>query len=168
MTEIFKEKLLKLYPDFDKVTGPYNRKDGRQHIVLNNSTKSHGEKGKLKTLSYPKAIIEVELKRQLTKDETIDHIDKNPLNNELSNLQVLSRKAHASLDAKRRKPVLVNCTLCGKKFEATRNQLRKDHGKTGFFCSRKCSGQYGKEIQLGIREKEEKQWSVEYYCNKDD
>ena len=33
----FKAKLLLLYPDFDKVTGPYPRKDGRKHVVLNNS-----------------------------------------------------------------------------------------------------------------------------------
>lgn len=165
MTELFKEKLLKLYPAFDKVTGPYNRKDGRQHIVLNNSKVNNGSKGKLKTLSYPKAIMEVELKRQLTKDETVDHIDKNPLNNTLTNLQVLSRSAHAALDCKRRKPVIVNCTICNKEFEATRDQLRKD--KTGFCCSRKCSGIYGQQIQVNLRKKEEKCFTVEYYCNKE-
>ena len=37
MTETFIQKLLKLYPEFDKVNGPYTRKDGRQHIILNNT-----------------------------------------------------------------------------------------------------------------------------------
>lgn len=164
LSEIFKQKLISLYPEFDKVNGPYDRKDGRQHIILNNTNLANGIKGKTKTISYPKAIIEVELKRRLSPNETVDHIDKNPLNNNLCNLQVLSRKAHVLLDAKRRKPIIVNCTICGKLFEANRGQLRKD--KSGFFCSRSCSGKYGAEIQNGRRVKVEKVFNVEYYCNK--
>lgn len=165
MTETFIQKLLALYLEFDKVNGPYTRKDGRQHIVLNNSKAPKNTKGKLKTISYPKAIIEVVLNRCLTEDETVDHIDKNPLNNDLSNLQILDRATHCALDAKRRKPIIVNCTECKKEFEVTRNQLRKD--KTGFFCSRKCSGKYGASIQHYKREKEPlKDFKVEYYNNK--
>lgn len=130
MTDVFKENLLKLYPEYDRVTGPYKRKDGREHIVLNNSALSKGTKEKLRTLSYPKAIIEVEAKRQLTEEETVDHIDKNPLNNELSNLQILSRSDHAKLDVKRRKSVIVNCTVCNKeniKHAENNNLLCRDN-----------------------------------------
>lgn len=164
MTEIFKKKLLELYPNFDKINGPYLRKDGRQHIILNNSTIPSGKKGKLKTISYPKAIIEVEFKRLLTNEETVDHKDKNPLNNNLDNLQILSRKEHSSLDTKRRKPIIVKCNICQTEFEAKRSQLRKD--KTGFFCSKSCSGKYGAEIQNNRMEKIEKIFQLEYYTEK--
>ena len=42
----FKAKLLKLYPSFDRVTGPYVRKDGRKHLCLNNTTLSKGSVGR--------------------------------------------------------------------------------------------------------------------------
>jgi hypothetical protein len=32
------------------------------------------------------------------------------------------------------------------------NRNRKDKYQSGYFCSRRCSGKYGKEIQLGLRE----------------
>ena len=38
------------------------------------------------TLSYPKYLIEVHLDRYLEKEETVDHIDGNFLNNVISNL----------------------------------------------------------------------------------
>ena len=52
-----KEKLLELYPSYDSVLGPYDRDDGRKHVVLNNSSLPTGAKGKLKTISYPKALV---------------------------------------------------------------------------------------------------------------
>jgi hypothetical protein len=109
--------------------------------------------------------MEVHLGRKLAEDATVDHIDKNPLNNSIDNLQVLSRSNHASLDCKRRRPVIVQCSMCGKKFEATRSQLHKD--KTGFFCSKQCSGKYGAEVQNGRMKKVKKEFTIEYYCNKD-
>lgn len=171
MYTCMKTKLLNLYPEFDKVSGVYTRKDGRQHLVLNNSKLPNKAKGKLKTLSYPKSIIEIHLGRNLEKDETVDHIDKNPLNNDILNLQVLSRSEHVKLDVIRRKPVFLVCDYCGKEFEATKAQVtdRNTGRKHTSFCTRSCSGKYGKEIQLGIRQPIKRTEGVnkEYYCNKE-
>ncbi len=165
MTEDFKAKLLMLYPEYKTVLGPYTRKDGRQHIVLNNTSKSKYESGKLKTISYPKAIMEVYLNRRLEKNETVDHIDKDYLNNDIQNLQVLDRKVHAKLDAKRVKYLPVKCTICKKEFIPTRSQFRS--GRKGFFCSKKCSGLYGALRQNNkIKEADEKQVKKVYYNNK--
>ena len=167
MTKEFVQQLLKLYPEFDKVTGPYLRKDGRQHICLNNSTKPKTDKTKRKTLSYPKAIKEVELGYRLY-GLTVDHIDKNPLNNEKTNLQILTRKEHAALDCIRRKEIKENCIYCGKEVIITHNrQKNRNQQKAGPFCSRQCSGKYGTDIQNNRQEKlPGKVYKVEYYCNK--
>lgn len=167
----FKEKLLSLYPEYDRIFGVHTRKDGRQTILLNKSTLSKYDKGRNKTISYPKAIMEVYLNRKLHIDETVDYIDKNPLNNDFNNLQILIRSEHAKLDAIRRKPVFLICDYCGKQFEATKTQVtdRNTGRKHTSFCTRSCSGKYGKEIQMGIRQpiKRTKGINKEYYCNKE-
>lgn len=170
MTNEFILNLLELYPDFTSVTGPYKRKDGREHIVLNNTNLPKNTKGKLKTISYPKAIIEVYMNRRLKDHETVDHIDKNPLNNDILNLQVLDRNNHSALDCKRRKEIKINCGYCGKEIILTRSQISnltyKNRG-SNVFCSRRCSGKYGAEIQNGKREKKFIDIQVEYYSNKE-
>jgi transcription initiation factor IIE alpha subunit len=95
-----------------KIYGPYECKDGRLRIIINNVT-----------ISYPKYLMECYLNRKLTADETVDHIDKNPLNNEISNLQILSRKEHCSLDAKYLQKREFTCPTCGEKFELVGRQL---------------------------------------------
>lgn len=142
-----KEKLLELYKPYTNVLGPYKRSDGRQHIVLNNSNAPRGEKGKTKTISYPKAIAESNLNRRLLKDETIDHNDRNFDNNVSNNLIVRDRSEHAALDATRVLIHDVTCPVCGSLFTPTLNQT---YSKTaGPFCSKRCSGLYGKSIQKG-------------------
>jgi hypothetical protein len=140
-----------MYKDY-KIYGPYlNKKDNRLRVVL-----QHKITRKKLTISYPKYLMELHLKRYLTEDETVDHIDGNPLNNSIENLQVLDRKTHCSNDVYRNQDVIVNCAYCGKEFTikgSTMHQRnRKDLHQSGYFCSRSCSGKYGREIQLGLRD----------------
>lgn len=137
-----------------KIYGPYQSKqDNRLRIVIQSQT---GEKV---TKSYPKYLMEVHLDRFLENDETVDHIDGNPLNNDLSNLQILDRKTHSSLDVLRNKDILVTCAYCQKEFiipgSKINNRNRKDRHSPGYFCSRSCSGKYRQEIQSGKRKPEE-------------
>ena len=155
---------MNVYENVKKIYGPYLGKDNRLRLclVFNDDRKI--------SISYPKYLIEKHLNRYLDKNETVDHIDKNPLNNDISNLRVLSRKEHCSNDVIRNKDVIVNCSYCGKQFTIPGNKLhyrnRKDRLQTGYFCSRQCSGKYGKEIQLGIRKKELKDSVIpEKYSN---
>lgn len=134
-----------------KFYGPYSSsKDGRLRCVLRHSD------GHKQTVSYPKYLMEVHLDRYLDVDETIDHIDGNFLNNDLSNLQVIDRKQHSYNDVLRNKDVVVKCQYCGKEFKiegsALHQRNRSDKHQSGYFCSRQCSGKYGKEIQLRLRE----------------
>lgn len=132
-----------------KFYGPYlSEKDKRLRCVL------VFPNGKKKTVSYPKYLMEVHLDRYLEENETVDHIDGNPLNNEIENLQILTRALHAFLDAKRNKDTVVTCEHCGKKFlikgSSIRNRNRNTRSNSGYFCSKSCSGKYGKLIQLGV------------------
>lgn len=133
-----------------KICGPYsNGTDGRLLCTIVFPNKER------RTLSYPKYLMEIHLNRYLEENETVDHIDGNFLNNNISNLQVLDRQIHSYNDAYRNKDIKVNCQYCGKEFiikgDKVYSRNRKDRHQSGYFCSRQCSGKYGKEIQLGLR-----------------
>lgn len=126
-----------------KYTGPYCNSEGRLFINIDKF-------GKRTTLSYPKYIVEVAINRYLTEEETVHHIDGNPLNNNLENLAILARKEHSKLDSLKRKSIVTQCKWCNCNFLIEGSKLRyRERGKAGPFCSRSCSGKYGKSIQLG-------------------
>lgn len=86
-----------------KVYGPYLRKDGTRQ-----------------TISYPKYLVEEALNRKLTENETVDHIDGNFNNNDLSNLRIINRNEHCFEDhVFRNKETEFTCVYCGKKFKET-------------------------------------------------
>lgn len=152
-----------VYDDFI-IYGPYTRKDGRQHVIAVKNFKK-------KTISYPKFLMEKHLNRLLSKDETVDHIDKDFTNNSIDNLRVLYRREHIIEDVLRNKDVTVICAFCGKEFKISGSSLhcrnRKDKGHTGYFCSKVCTGKYGKQVQLsGIKLPEQDNVIPEKYCNK--
>ena len=130
-----------------KIYGPYlSRKDNRLRISI-----KHSITGEEHTISYPKYLMECYLNRYLDEDETVDHIDGNPLNNDISNLQILKRSKHSYLDVIRNNNIVVKCAYCGKEFtikgSTINNRNRKDRHQSGYFCSKQCSGKYGKDIQ---------------------
>ena len=135
-----------IYEQVIKARGPYkSSKDNRLRLTLVFND------GTTRTISYPKYLMEKHLDRYLTPEETVDHIDGNPLNNTIENLRVLSRQEHCKNDVLRNKDIIVQCAYCGKQFiiqgAKIGNRNRKDRHQSGYFCSRHCSGKYGSEIQ---------------------
>lgn len=127
-----------------KVYGPYKRKDGREHVLI------ILKDGQRLTRSYPKFLMEYELAIELDPIlHTVDHIDRDFTNNNRSNLQILSKSENSKKSAKRRKPTKAKCVWCNKEFILSKNQLVKRRTKNlaGPFCSRVCSGKYGKAVQ---------------------
>ena len=143
IVELDKEALLKLYPGYHTVFGPYRRKDNRKIVLLS------GDKIR-KTISYPKALVEVHLNTRLREDDTVDHKDRNKQNDSIGNLVVRRRKEHCKLDAVYVEVKDMNCSWCSKKIKLSIGQHdTRSLNKAGPFCSRSCSGHYGKSIQLG-------------------
>jgi hypothetical protein len=155
----FKKKLLELYPAFDKVTGPYLRKDGRKHVTFNNSYLSKGDPNKTRTLSWPKALIEVREGRLLLDNETADHIDEDFTNDNINNLQILTRidnslKSFLAHPERYREFGKFICLECDIEFiknmrDVRGNQVKQN--KAGPFCSRRCAGLRNQKVQMEAR-----------------
>lgn len=150
--ELDKEKLLKLYPQYTSVLGPYNRPDGRKHVVLNNSNATKGEKSKTRTISYPKALVESNIGRRLLPNETIDHNDRDKNNDSENNLIIRDRSEHSSLDRAKVHVEQIHCSECNKLFTPSKAQRNKQTLKDGSepagpFCSKHCSGVYGVRVK---------------------
>lgn len=126
-----------------RIYGPYIAKDGRLRIMgIDSNNVKH-------TISYPKYLMELHLGRYLEKNEQVDHIDGNPLNNDISNLRVVLLGEHQSLHAIRNKDVIVNCTFCNKPFSIKGSKINyRNRYNSGYFCSKQCSGKYGRMLQL--------------------
>ena len=122
--------ILELYPNFHTVYGPYTRKDGREIVILYDGKRRSARQ-------YARVLLEVKLKRRLTERETVDHIDGNFNNNEISNLQVLSRVENAAKSAVV-KVVRGRCDTCGKTFTLSKNQRNKRADNKRKFCSAEC------------------------------
>jgi len=133
-----------VYLDY-KVYGPYTAKDGRMRVVLCHPSKD------MKTISYPKFLIERKLGRYLDREETIHHIDGNPRNNDFSNLKILCRHDHAVQDVIRRKEEHFVCPICKRKFTLVGTALKDATFRkvAGPFCSKHCAGVYGAAVQNG-------------------
>lgn len=135
-----------MYSDY-KIYGPYLRYDGRMHMVLVGN-------GSRTTVSYPKYLVECSIGRYLKENETIDHLDEDFTNNDLSNLSIKDRVDHVVEDAIRSKGEHCICLWCGSDIFLVGKKLstavtNRKRGKSGPFCSRSCSGKYGASVQNG-------------------
>lgn len=121
-----------------KINGPYIRKDSRSHICI-----VHDD-GRKQTKSYPRYLMEQHLNRELLPSETIDHIDNDKTNNNISNLQILTlsenTKKHHKLNP--RKLYTFICPYCNKQSTKWDNNVKGNikKGKSGHYCSRSCAG----------------------------
>lgn len=148
-----------------KVHGPYKRQDGRQIVIVVELNGTH------RTVSYPKWLMEMQLGRKLDPNlETVDHIDSNFDNNDLSNLRIMPRDQHSTEDTRRVKLVKFTCAWCNKEFERSPRLIRDKAKKNraGPFCSRACAGKYSRMLQLKLIDKFDTQKAVdsEYYKKK--
>jgi hypothetical protein len=122
-----------------KIYGPYKRNDNRQHVIIIFPDKTRT------TVSYPKYLMECYLNRHLDVDlETIDHLDGNPLNSVLSNLQIVPRVKHCMLDVQRNKEQEFTCAMCGTIFPLSGKRLHdafrnRKKGSPGPFCGKSCA-----------------------------
>lgn len=91
------------------------------------------------TISWAKYVYSVANKRILGDDETVDHIDNNKLNDDISNLQLMSIGDNIRKSAKGLDIVDLVCPVCGESFQRRKalTHLARGRGKKTF-CSREC------------------------------
>lgn len=101
------------------------------------------EDGTRETTSYARHLVEVNIGRELGDGEEVDHKDDNQLNDDLSNLHVITPRANRG---KGRSPEMVEfaCPICGElvKKEARRVRHNRKQGKAGPFCGKRCARQH--------------------------
>jgi hypothetical protein len=125
-----------------KLFGPYLRHRDSRLILIGKFVDQNGKK-RSTTFSYPKWLMEQHLGRKLVEPETVDHVDGNPLNNEFSNLRIVTRSENASLAIKPASKVLLQCKYCQQLFERRAAVHAKNVFKRktdGPFCSKRCVG----------------------------
>lgn len=134
----------------------YICKDKRVRYVYRN------DEGKLTSVSYPRLIMEKYLGRKLEPYEDVHHIDEDPLNNDISNLEIRIHGDHQKEHRKKQITIyedkIANCFYCGKEFvwsaKAQKNfyaalRRKKNKGKERHvFCCKSCCGKYGREVQM--------------------
>ena len=146
---IDKIDLYTLLSTAENVYGPYNRSDGRQHVIVVR------EDGSRSTVSLPKYIMEAYLGHKLDPQSTVDHWDTDKNNNSIENLRIVPRDIHSADDTRRVKLLDLKCSVCNKMFKRSPRLVRdkSKKGKVSQFCSRQCAGKYSRDVQLGLRDK---------------
>lgn len=140
--------------DIDNDVNVYKCKDGRCRAYI---------KSQRRVVSYPRLLMSIHLKRNITDSEHVHHVDGNTDNNSIDNLVVLKKEQHERLHANlANKNNLfsdryMTCPVCGKTFLWTisqqRNRIRNSNRKNskntvyhGPFCSKRCAGRLGAKI----------------------
>jgi len=106
-------------------------------------------------MSYARYLMAVSLGRELTPEEQVDHIDNDKLNDDLSNLQILTI---AENNQKYRKQagitqtmLMLICPNCKDAFSRRNGNTHLAKGGVFTACSRHCSGVIKRKIQLGLQ-----------------
>lgn len=135
------------------INGPYihttGRLKGRKYLNIiddNNRKKT--------TILYSRWLMQQHIGRKLDYDETVDHIDNDFTNDDISNLKILTR---AENSAKYHSDISNTISwyefICPECNNPSKKELRhvlhnrKQH-KDGPFCSRSCASKYGRRKQL--------------------
>lgn len=128
----------------------YTNKDGRMRAY---DKKTH------KVFSYPRLLMSITLGRELEDDEDVHHIDGNPLNNNIENLEVINHTEHDRQHAiKKYFDKEMVCPICKtvflwtakqqKRFKDSKRKVRKYSEQTGPYCSRHCAGIANQRVQM--------------------
>jgi hypothetical protein len=104
--------------------------------------------GKQTSMSYARYIMSSFLQRDLLKSEQVDHIDNNPLNDVIENLQIMTSKENnikknEFYNIKLADDITLTCPICNKIFSRPSRNIKNKLllGKTPC-CSRSCGGKF--------------------------
>lgn len=106
----------------------------------------------------------------------IHHIDEDKTNNNINNLKKITHEEHGRIHSTKYSDKMMICPQCGKEFLWTAqkqqtfysNQSRKryQNSSTKPFCSKSCSGKYGKQVQETLcKENKVKHIDIDVFLN---
>ncbi|UQT03180.1 HNH nuclease [Serratia phage vB_SmaS-Totoro] len=120
-----------------------NGSDNRKRVLL------YKDKKQTFGISYAKYLKSIEVKRILLPTEEVDHVDEDKENDDISNLQILTkseniRKSQAFVRLKKIESgfyTKVKCDNpeCNTELELTPAEVIRRKGKFGYSCSRSCA-----------------------------
>ena len=93
--------------------------------------------GTMMSMSYAKYLYTSYYKCDINKDDNIDHINGNKMDDRIENLQVISGKYNRQKDHKKKEMLMLICPVCGKEFLYEKRNLSSHPNPC---CSRKCGG----------------------------
>lgn len=114
-------------------------RENRKTLILYNSQKDRS------STQYARYLLAVSLGRYLNDEEEVDHIDGDVTNNNLNNLQILSKWENV-YKSNKLPDVHLQCPVCAVKFTRSRKSLRGKLERAAnnlICCSRSCGGRFG-------------------------
>lgn len=115
------------------VNGPYVNTHGRRniHIVYTDGSSKH--------MSHARFVVEQAIGRELSGQETVDHMDEDPLNDAVSNLAIVTREDNAKASIMSEWYVF-DCPVCHSRSRKKASVVRKNWKRStrGPYCSRTC------------------------------
>ncbi len=117
------------------VTNP----EGRKTVILYNS---HTDRS---STQYARYLLAVRIERYLTSDEEADHRDDDFTNDDINNLQILSKEGNQNKKYNRMTATRdVPCANCGNVFTYALSEIkdRQRRGVEDICCSRSCATKY--------------------------
>jgi hypothetical protein len=108
----------------------FHKKMKRWQVCMINKRKER------KTILFSKYLMSIKEKRILRSSEEVDHLDGNPLNDCISNLEIVTKEENRNRQKKfiKRKTKELKCSYCFQVFKRFSNLVNKNSK----YCSRKC------------------------------
>lgn len=129
-----------MLPVIKRLFGPYLNKNGRIYVIR------EYEDGSRKNTAFARHLLEVHLNRELVGDETADHINEDPTDDRIENIQLLrllpNIYKNIEMSGKKTQMGSFVCEGCEVAFERPLYDLRHQlkYGFAGVrFCGHKCS-----------------------------
>lgn len=130
-----------MFKNIKKVYGPYDsyRRNKKRRVVI-----VIFENGNRITMSNARWLMVNHLKRWLKKEETVDHIDGNPLNDNMSNLQIMSLEDNVKKSKRLEEMFSFVCPVCNKNATKLMRHVKhnRKQGKAGPFCGKHCAREW--------------------------
>lgn len=128
--------------EITRMSGPYEWTQGNS---TRRSLMFELANGRKTSMPFARWMMTQHLGRKLSKSEHVDHIDEDPLNDDIGNLQLLTPRENARKHARLKKPTewaYFQCPICGKPSKKKARFVRHNRNmkKSGPFCGRGCAG----------------------------